>query len=888
MKDTLWKFIDDEGSFCSSRAHTIGSLYFPLANEALLSSISPDLHGDSKASQNSFLLQPVSRIDLVNLRSSRNFWVYSDKRHIWSATGVSCDRQQREKDKVILEAGFLWHKVARENRRMGLKAEVLSFVPSSGEPVEVMQVKLSNISSRVIQCIPTAAIPLYARSADTIRDHRHVTSLLTRIKMHRSGVIVQPTLLFDESGHRPNKNIYFVFGWDAAGRGPQYIYPTQEMFCGDGGSLEHPESVFENLLPSGEDIQGKEPMGALRFRSVRLKAGASKTYTVVMGITKNKSEINRAIRLFSSPRNVDNLLQMTRQSWVTRSRNINISTGDKEYDNWFRWVSIQPVLRKIYGCSFLPDFDYGKGGRGWRDLWQDCLGLILSDPQQVREILINNFSGIRMDGSNATIIGKKPGEFIADRNNISRVWMDHGVWPLITLDLYLQETGDINILWEDASYFRDHQLSRSQEFDRQWNPGAGYQLRTKTGKIYKGSIAEHLLVENLVQFYNVGRHNCVRLEGADWNDGLDMARKNGESVAFSCMYAHNLKRLAELLSVSGFKEFSLVKELRILLRSVAYSDVGAKKECLEDYFKAIRSGVSGEKITVDRETLVEDLSAKAKGMGDFLRVSEWLREGFFNGYYDEKSRRVDGIRNNKVHMQLASQVFPIMSAVATEGQMKSLLRKVDDHLFDRRLRGFRLNTDFGREQHDLGRAFSFVYGEKENGAVFNHMVVMFAYALYKRGFVPEGWRALRSISDMALDTEVSKVYPCLPEYFNGQGRGMYSYLTGSASWFVLTMLTQVFGVKGEKGDLLIEPKLTASQFARSGCLSMTRVFAGRKIRVDFYNPKKLPWGVYTIRRVMMNAQEVPFSRGNAVRIARGAILKLPRQQLNTISVFLGS
>jgi len=41
-------------------------------------------------------------------------------------------------------------------------------------------------------------------------------------------------------------------------------------------------------------------------------------------------------------------------------------------------VAIQPTLRKIFGCSFLPDFDYGKGGRGWRDLWQDCLGLILS------------------------------------------------------------------------------------------------------------------------------------------------------------------------------------------------------------------------------------------------------------------------------------------------------------------------------------------------------------------------------------------------------------------------------------------------------------------------------------------------------------------------------
>ena len=34
------------------------------------------------------------------------------------------------------------------------------------------------------------------------------------------------------------------------------------------------------------------------------------------------------------------------------------------------------------------------------------------------------------------------------------------------------------------------------------------------------------------------------------------------------------------------------------------------------------------------------------------------------------------------------------------------------------------------------------YGEKENGAVFSHMTVMYANALYQRGFVKEGYRAV--------------------------------------------------------------------------------------------------------------------------------------------------
>ena len=48
-------------------------------------------------------------------------------------------------------------------------------------------------------------------------------------------------------------------------------------------------------------------------------------------------------------------------------------------------------------------------------------------------------------------------------------------------------------------------------------------------------------------YYNVGDHNIIRLEDADWNDGLDLAKENGESVAFTALYAYNLETLSEIL-----------------------------------------------------------------------------------------------------------------------------------------------------------------------------------------------------------------------------------------------------------------------------------------------------------------------------------------------------
>ena len=788
MENKLWRFIDNCGAFTSDAAHRIKALYFPLANEQIKSSITPDLHGDIKRDERSFLLEPVSRIDLVNSRSSRNFWIYINKNKVWSATGVSKDAKRISQDKFQLEAGLLWQKIKRENKKIGLRAEILSFVPASNEPAEIMLVTLTNISGRRISLIPTAAIPMYARAAHNIRDHRHVTSLLQRIILNRFGVISKPTLIFDEAGHRPNKTHYFVLGCGQNGNPPRHIYPTEDMFCGEAGDLEAPESVLNNALPKGDDIQGRDGMGALRFAPCALAPGKSFSYIVLMGITDEFSEIKRIFEKFNTLKKVGLAFEQTKDFWIKKSSQAGISTGNADFDNWMRWVSIQPTLRRIFGCSYLPDFDYGKGGRGWRDLWQDCLGLIHTGSEWVRETLIHNFSGVRIDGSNATIIGQKPGEFIADRNNISRVWMDHGVWPLLTLSFYLEDAGDYKILLNQTTYFRDPQIHRAHGFDRSWKPADGHILKTADGEIYRGTILEHLLVQTLVQFFNVGEHNHVRLEGADWNDGLDMAKERGESAAFSCMYALNLRLLAELIEKLNIPAVKLAAEIALLLKPINYNSVSAKRKVLQAYFLKAQPALSGRTVNINSLKIAQQLCAMSKWMTAHIRRREWLKEGFFNGYYDNRGQRVEGTKLGTMRMCLASQVFAIMSGVAEDWQIKKILESINKYLRDKKLGGYHLNTDFKSEQHNLGRAFSFVYGDKENGAYFNHMSVMLAYALLARGFTKEGEEVLRSIYRMAMDTKKSKIYPCLPEYFNLKGRGMYSYLTGSASWFMFCLL----------------------------------------------------------------------------------------------------
>lgn len=884
-------FLDDNGTFSIKQPENYSYLYFPVAGEkGIKSSVTPNLGGDIKLNQNAFLMEPVSVENLHNNRSGRNFWCHVSGSGNWSVVGASAEEENKKftecQDKSELTAGLMWQTVVRSSRKYQLEAKVTSFVPLEHN-VEIMQVEICNVGKMAQSFVPTAAVPIFGRSADNIRDHRHVTSLLHRIKTTDYGVHVKPALSFDERGHQRNELTYFVCGVTGKGEKPQDFYPVTEDYIGEGGSFTRPEKIVRNGagVPAGYFTEGKEALGGIRFSNVTLNPGESAVYTIIMGITEQEEEIADILSSYENVEKVEKARKQAADYWQKKV-NVRYYTGKTEFDNFMRWVSFQPMLRRIYGCSFLPHHDYGRGGRGWRDLWQDCLSLLIMDPGGVRQMILDNYGGVRMDGTNATIIGEKQGEFIADRNGIARVWMDHGVWPFMTTKLYLDQTGDVEILKEKVSYFKDEQMERGTALDRQWSSVYGIRQKTEDGAVYEGTILEHLFVQHLCAFYEVGEHNHIRLRGADWNDALDMAAENGESVAFTCAYAGNLSQLATLLTTLseqyGWEEAEVLEEIQILLKDEEslYDSAEEKQELLQQYLHKCGHNVSGKKVRIPLLELADNLKHKAEWLKAHIQKTEWIQgteenagEGWFNSYYDNHKKQVEGYFEREVRMMLTGQVFAIMSGTANEEQTAKICSSADKYLYEKEIGGYRLNTDFGEEKFDLGRMFGFAYGEKENGAVFSHMTVMYANALYQRGFVKEGYKALQTLADTALRFETSKIYPGIPEYFNGRGRGMYHYLTGAASWYMLTMITEVFGVHGQLGSMVIEPKLVKEQFDENGTAELKLKFAEKSFQIVFQNSEKLTYGEYTIKKAVCAGRALSIN-GNAVVLERNGIAEL--------------
>ena len=613
-------------------------------------------------------------------------------------------------------------------------------------------------------------------------------------------------------------------------------------------------------MPASSKVDGQEICGAFRFEKKMLAPGESTEYTVLIGATKQDSTIEAARKLFCGKQNVYRQLDMTKQYWLNKI-NVHYHSGDNNFDQFMNWVSFQPELRRIYGCSFLPHHDYGKGGRGWRDLWQDCLALLMMNPGGVRQMLLSNFGGVRVDGSNATIIGDHLGEFKADRNSITRVWMDHGVWPFMTTKLYMNQTGDFDLLYQKVPYFKDGQVMRGKAVDEQWKEGMQWQESAR-GVRYEGTVLEHLLIQALGAFYEVGEHNHIALRDADWNDALDMAGHRGESVAFTNAYAMNLRDLAAILrqeAAKGVRDVELLEEITKLLedKEELYESIEAKHKLLNSYLRKCRHTVSGVRIQIDTKQLADSLEHKAEWMMEHIRETEWVSDakghGWYNGYYDDHGNRVEGVtEEGNVRMMLTGQVFSIMAGTATEEQVRAITEAADAYLYDASCGGYRLNTDFHELKTDMGRMFGFAFGEKENGAVFSHMAVMYANALYTRGFAKEGYKALDALYRQSMDFETSRIYPGIPEYFGKDGRGLYHYLTGAASWYMLTVITQMFGVHGEAGGLAIRPQLLLKQFDAENKAAISLKFMGITWELTIENPNRLEVGSYVVGKAYLD------------------------------------
>src|SRR5690554_17286 len=803
--------------------------YLPILNlNGLVGSITPFFSGDLKKGFHNYGLEPISELGLYNLTNKRNMIFYVNGKRL----DLNGQTDNQQNDKLEYEVNQLAQKIIRSNDL--LKIQATSFV-ATNDNVEIHLISVVNNSNKDIELEAFTSIPMYSRSPENIHDHRHVTSLLNVVEVFENGIINVPTLTFDERGHKENNVIYSVFAYSNKVKVKNYVPIVDEYL--KGGTFNFPKGLKSNKYNIGDVVKGFEAIGAMGFEKISLKPNEEVKFSLIIGIEDN---INQTLKNAIKYKDFNNILEEEKNvvNFYKEINNyINFNIESEARTKQLKWVTLQPILRRHLGNSYLPHHDYGRGGRGWRDLWQDLLSLIYSNDKTVKQTIIDNFAGVRIDGSNATIIGDNPGEFKADRNQIIRVWSDHGVWPLLTVKLYIDEFGDIEILNNKQKYFDDglthYSKKRSSEFK------TDNILKYENGD-YEGTILEHLILQNLVGFFNVGKHGFTRLEDADWNDGLDMASDKGETIPFTMFYLENLRVLANILENITETKIEIYKSLYELLN---------KEINLNKYFDLVSNYQGLNKILVDKQEVISKLLKLAEQREKTILDKAIIDNNYYQSYINNDGEFVD---NNKT-MSLTAQAMALMNNIPSKEFSKKVAAATKEKLFDKNVGGYRLNSDYKKVLTNMGRAYGFAYGHKENGAVFCHMATMYTYGLYNYNLVSYGYESIKTLLDHALKEE-SGVIAGVPEYFNEEGLGKYLFLTGTASWLIKLYREQIFGINMNYGKLTFNPKLTKEEFIE-GIAQIETYIKGEKVNVKFINKKNLEYGKYQISKIFINKEE---------------------------------
>ena len=196
------------------------------------------------------------------------------------------------------------------------------------------------------------------------------------------------------------------------------------------------------------------------------------------------------------------------------------------------------------------------------------------------------------------------------------------------------------------------------------------------------------------------------------------------SLAFTHFYANNLRLLAEILELSNTPEVTLFKSLATLSLSIH------KDANLEKFFEEVAT-FDGAVVKVDSKRLIQALKARAKQMISQLDAFGIHPSGALQSYIDN-----DGVfLDRKDTLSLTGQTMALLSETVTKKRATKIASMTKKALFDPTIGGYKLNSNFHEVKLNMGRAYGFAYGHKENGAVFSHMAVMYAYGLYQYDLV---------------------------------------------------------------------------------------------------------------------------------------------------------
>ncbi|TBV01814.1 glycoside hydrolase family 94 protein [Phytopseudomonas dryadis] len=523
-------------------------------------------------------------------------------------------------------------------------------------------------------------------------------------------------------------------------------------FIGRNGNLSAPAAMAQAQL-SGRSGAGLDPCAALRVE-LQLAHGESRSVIFRLGAEQDAQAASRLLQRMRGTTSAETELERVRAHWRSTLGAVRIETPEPAVDVLVNgWLMYQVIACRFWARSGY----YQSGGAfGFRDQLQDSMAMLHADPAAVRRHLLLCAAHQFVEG------------------DVQHWWhppLDRGVrtgcsddylWLALATSRYVQVTGDQSVLGEAVGYLEGREL----------NPGEESYYDLPSQSALRESLYQHC-VRAIERSLARGVHGLPLMGHGDWNDGMNRVGEQGrgESVWLGFFGYDVLRRFADTALGNGDAVFA--------------------RRCTEQ-----------------AEALRLSLDAHAWD-------GAWYRRAYFDdgtplGSTDNDECRIDSI----------AQSWSVLSGAAPDARRRSAMDSLEQHLLRRDIGLVQLLAPpFDRGALEPGYIKGYVPGVRENGGQYTHAAVWAGMAFAALGERERAWELLRLINpvshgDSAAAIATYKVEPYvlaadvygMPPH---EGRGGWSWYTGSAGWMYRLIVESLLGVQRDGTRLRLQPLLPA-------------------------------------------------------------------------------
>jgi cyclic beta-1,2-glucan synthetase len=569
---------------------------------------------------------------------------------------------------------------------------------------------------------------------------------------------------------------------------------SRRDFLGRNGSITRPASVFGRAELDGSLESDGDPCAAIAV-DVTLEPGAARDLVFALG-DAGEGAVVADLAALCTGAHFDACLAKTKENWASFLGTLQVETPDEAMNFMVnRWLPYQGLACRIRARAA---FYQASGAYGFRDQLQDTLAFLLHEPALARDQILNAAGRQFREGDVQHWWLPRTGA------GVRTMIADDVVWLAYAAAHYVGVTGDEALLDENLPFLEGPALEPGQH-DSFFQP----ETSGETAPIY-----EHCARALDLAVARTGEHGLPLILGGDWNDGMNRVgdEGKGESVWLGWFLAH----------------------------------------ALDNFMPIAERRSDGERVRAWAEHR-ERLKAALESAG-------WDGSYYRRGYFDDGSP-LGSSENEECRIDSIAQSWSVLSGLGDPEHSRQAMDAVVGELVDREAGIIRLFTPpFTDDEPDPGYIKGYPPGVRENGGQYTHAATWVVYALARMGRGDEAHACFDMLNPVghALDRESAERYRVEPyvvaaDVYSGdgrEGRGGWTWYTGSGGWLYRTAVEAILGIRREGSKLIVEPVLPASWPGYKAALKLDgQTYAVEVTRKD---------GGYDIR-----VNEKPFSGASA-------------------------